>query len=143
MLLAHNAPQQARTSDPTIDLFLAVGQVQDPDCCAQVPGGVSAAHEAPSQQAAAAQPQMPQQPPVPQHVALPAHSVHDSATTVQSVDFSKALQQAQAQAQVQGMGSQVSRVTESRVHLQTQALDCSGIWQNARHLQPCNEAGSA
>ena len=74
----------------------------------QVPGGMSATYEAPLQQQ---QQQAALQPPALQHtqVPLPAASVHDSAATVQSMDFSKALQnaQAQAQAQVQGMGSQV------------------------------------
>ena len=72
----------------------------------QVPGGMSATYEAPLQQQ---QQQAALQPPALQHtqVPLPAASVHDSAATVQSMDFSKALQNAQAQAQVQGMGSQV------------------------------------
>ena len=75
------------------------GPGAEPGCPAQVPGGMSAAYEVPpQQQQGVLQPQVPP----------PAASVHDSAATVQSVDFSKALQQAQAQAQVQGMGSQVT-----------------------------------
>ena len=72
----------------------------------QVPGGMSSAYEAPLQQQ---QQQAALQPPALQHAQVPppAASVHDSAATVQSVDFSKALQHAHAQAQVQGMGSQV------------------------------------
>ena len=84
-------------------------------------------------------PQLPQQPPAP----APLASVHDSAATVQSVDLSKALQQAQAQAQVHGMGSQVSGIAASHTRPQTQALGCSDTWQDARRLQPYNEAGSA
>ena len=92
------------------------------------------------QQPAALQPPLHQQPPALQHaqVSPPAASVHDSAATVQSVDFSKALQHAQAQAQVQGIGSQVVPVRS-----QTQALHCSDTRQDARHLERCREAGSA
>ena len=64
---------------------------------------MSAAYEAPLQQQQQQQQTALQQAQVPP----PAPSVHDSAATVQSVDFSMALQHAQAQAQVQGMGSQV------------------------------------